>query len=352
VAWVRLDDGFHSHPTILKLSYNGRGVLATAMSWAGANAPDGTLSPEYVRSLQAKSGGRAGVKELTLAGMFEPVDGGLRIHNFTKWNPPRDARQQQQAVLRDEELRAAVRSRDRDHCRYCDQAVNFADRRGALGGTYDIVDPAAGTSVINVVTACRGCRSTKGERTPDEAAMPLLRPHGAQLGMPSDPAPFKSGSNPPARGGVGGGPAPTEQRPQSHAQARVAEAVAVFTGQGIAVNEITLTRGIENAIGAFPDKDVVLACRHLAAWLLGPDAPEPGKVNIAAALMTRLAQQPKPEQQSDTTAAAIATGRRQREGCPHNLCDGSGWIEDEREGATQDTRRCRCHPAYVEGAAA
>lgn len=80
------------------------------------------------------------------------------------------------ALHRNRGLRAAIRERDRDRCRYCNAVVNWLDRRGTLGGTYDHVDPDGPTDETNLVVACRGCNSRKGSKTPSEAGMDLLGP--------------------------------------------------------------------------------------------------------------------------------------------------------------------------------
>jgi len=69
----------------------------------------------------------------------------------------------------------AVRQRDGDTCRYCGKTVNWNDRRGADGGTYDHVIPDGPATVENLVVCCRACNSKKGHRTPEQAGM-VLRP--------------------------------------------------------------------------------------------------------------------------------------------------------------------------------
>lgn len=80
------------------------------------------------------------------------------------------------ALNRDSVLRETILDRDGTLCRYCGCRVDFRDRRGLHGGTYDHVDPDGPNTLDNVVVACRRCNSLKNNRTPDEAAMPLLDP--------------------------------------------------------------------------------------------------------------------------------------------------------------------------------
>lgn len=79
--------------------------------------------------------------------------------------------------------RRNVLVRDEGTCQYC-------GRQPAWGKlTVDHVMPRSrggGSSWDNVVTACGPCNSIKGDRTPEEAAMPLLR-------APRRPALFRQG---------------------------------------------------------------------------------------------------------------------------------------------------------------
>lgn len=83
------------------------------------------------------------------------------------------------------EVVATVRERDRNVCRYCGVEVNWTDRRGQHGGTYDHVDPLGDSSADNLVVACRSCNSRKASRTPEDAGMSVLEPGQ----KPSDPGP-------------------------------------------------------------------------------------------------------------------------------------------------------------------
>lgn len=91
------------------------------------------------------------------------------------------------ALLRNGPLCTAIKTRDRNLCRYCATRVDWTNRKGANGGTYDHVDPDGDNSIDNVVVACRRCNSRKKDRTPEQASMPLLA-------IGSNPVRF--GSNP------------------------------------------------------------------------------------------------------------------------------------------------------------
>jgi 5-methylcytosine-specific restriction endonuclease McrA len=98
------------------------------------------------------------------------------VYQFTKEEVTNeDHNRRARALRKNRGLCDAIKDRDRNHCRYCAAKVAFrGDRRSALAGTYDHVDPHGRNSLDNVVVACKKCNETKGDRTPEEAGMPLL----------------------------------------------------------------------------------------------------------------------------------------------------------------------------------
>lgn len=77
----------------------------------------------------------------------------------------------------DPKLARLLRERDGDNCRYCGKIVNWSDRKGPNGGTYDHITPitSGGKEIMeNLVVCCRSCNSRKGARTPQQAGMMLL----------------------------------------------------------------------------------------------------------------------------------------------------------------------------------
>jgi 5-methylcytosine-specific restriction endonuclease McrA len=118
-----------------------------------------------------------------LHGLPWPPGADFHVHGYLDTNPTHaetDVARQQHAELRDGELRAVVRHRDRDTCRYCGQGVVWADRRSTHGGVLDHVDPHIAAGASNLVVACRGCNSRKGRRTAIAAGMTLLPVPGDQ----------------------------------------------------------------------------------------------------------------------------------------------------------------------------
>lgn len=82
------------------------------------------------------------------------------------------------------ERRAQVIARDASLCRYCGRPVEAP--------TIDHVVPRSRggrNSLVNLVVACKQCGSRKGDRTPEEAGMPLLA-----VGTLIDPEPRREGA--------------------------------------------------------------------------------------------------------------------------------------------------------------
>lgn len=80
-------------------------------------------------------------------------------------------------------MRAEVKARDRNLCRYCGVRVNWEARNSDVAGTYDHVDPDEDNTTENVVVACRRCNGRKRDRTPEQwiaddpaEGLTLLRP--------------------------------------------------------------------------------------------------------------------------------------------------------------------------------
>lgn len=75
-------------------------------------------------------------------------------------------------------LTIPVRVRDGDACRYCSAVVNWADRKGGRGGTYDHLKPGKRAETMHdLVVACRSCNGGRRDAGEQRAKRyPLMSP--------------------------------------------------------------------------------------------------------------------------------------------------------------------------------
>lgn len=248
--WLRTSDNFASDPVILNVVRN-RGEKTRVLGWvfelmlyAASHGTDGYLpeimfrevvpSARWREILTAPPGGGTAIihrRGDKCPCMINPVEwpetaADFYLHHYLASNPSReetDVARAKAAELRDSELRAAVRHRDKGRCRYCEVKVRWSDRRSAQGGVFDHVDPTIAAGAANLVVSCRGCNSRKGKRTPDAAGMTLLPVPGTApvsgTGSGSDPDPDDlvegwSSTHAPARDGTGRAIDPVGDQPQ------------------------------------------------------------------------------------------------------------------------------------------
>ena len=190
MPWFKVDDTFHSHPKVRQAGLTSMGLGVLAGSWAAQQLTNGHIPKYMLATFGAKP---ADAKRLVDAGLWLETPSGWDFKDWGEYQPSKDrvladrrAAAARQTVARSPELRAAIRMRDRDKCRYCGNKVNFSDRRGALGGTYDHVIPDGPSDLENLVVCCRGCNSSKGRRTPKQAGMVLVELSPTQIRPNSD----------------------------------------------------------------------------------------------------------------------------------------------------------------------
>lgn len=186
MAWVRLDDGFAEHPKIEEAGPLAAWLHVAALCYCNRHLTDGFIPAGKVKRLADVPNVSRHIGALVKVGMWMEVEGGYAIHDYLQYQPSRDEVEKGRAEARrrsamnaDPELRRALRARDGDNCRYCGTTVNWRDRRGPNGGTYDHVHPMSkggDESLSNLVVCCRQCNLRKGDRTLDQAGMSLLPP--------------------------------------------------------------------------------------------------------------------------------------------------------------------------------
>lgn len=227
--WFKVDDEAWMSDSLQGLSPEALSLWVMVGSRCGHDNTEGRVTPvieRQVRKLFALS--EAATSELVESGRWHDAttirrcaackrvppmlaDGKLKpgefyVHNWLSYQFTRDEALlpehrlhavRKKRLSNNTELREQLYLRDKGLCRYCGVRVDFKDRHGPMGGTWDHVDPTGENTLTNVVTACRCCNSLKNNRTPDEAGMTLLAP-GQTLGQthaqnPSDLGPTTRG---------------------------------------------------------------------------------------------------------------------------------------------------------------
>ena len=196
VPWIRLYTSWPRHRKTMAL----RRMLGTAepilelWCWASENAANGDLSKIGPDEIEMASGWR-GKRGRCFSAMVEvgfldtSPSGSIRLHDWMEMTGAgveslkisQEGSRVRMALRRDASLMKVVKERDMSLCRYCGRSVDWGDRRGQDGGTYDHVDPISkggSNSPDNVVVACRACNSQKKDRTLKESGLALLDPPG------------------------------------------------------------------------------------------------------------------------------------------------------------------------------
>jgi DnaD/phage-associated family protein len=193
VAWIELHETIKSHRKTyalmgeLKVKKQAAiGILVMLWTWTLNAAEDGDLSAFPPRAIadavEWQKSPEKLIEALVSSGWLDRDEEGVRIHDWYDYAgrlierraEKRAYKKRKFALYNDLRLTRAVKARDGDHCRYCGITVNWGDKKGSMGGTYDYVDPNGANSVDNIVVTCRSCYNKKEGRTLTNAKMTLL----------------------------------------------------------------------------------------------------------------------------------------------------------------------------------
>ncbi|TDA68003.1 MAG: HNH endonuclease [Clostridia bacterium] len=189
MAWIESHQTLGQHPKTRRLARCLGISLPAAVGhlhylwwWALDYARDGDLSkfePEDIAGAALWEGdATAFIEALVKTGFVDRDEEGLAIHDWGDYAgrliEQREKQARRRELYADTSLTRAVRARDGDRCRYCGKVVDWKNKKGENGGTYDHVDPNGPNTADNIVVACRGCSSKKKGRTPEETGMSLL----------------------------------------------------------------------------------------------------------------------------------------------------------------------------------
>lgn len=200
MTWFKVDDKLHGHPKWRRASPDAKALWCTAGAWSASYRTDGVVLEADLPGIAADTGLTIARARKAARELVEPCelwrrlpDGrpGWQFHRWAEFNPTRSQLEvddavvrERKAVHRDDVLKAAVRLRDGDRCRYCDVVVNFADRRSPTAGQYDHVVPlttGGKTTVGNVVVSCKYHNGYKAGRSLEDAGLTLLTPYETRV---------------------------------------------------------------------------------------------------------------------------------------------------------------------------
>lgn len=233
MTWFKADDKLHE--THRRVSLAADGLWVRAGTWSSDLRMDGFVPEDIATRWATRTQVRRLAAELVGEGLWEQSsvedpEPGWRFVGWSEDQPTRDDTttdigrirwRRKNALSKNRGLCDQIQMRDGSLCRYCGVRVNWKDKVGKTGATYDHVDPDGPNTLENVVVACRRCNGRKRDRTPGEARMPLLPEPGresgrANSGVNSDLAPLRETVREPGRArsgagsesGRGPGPAP------------------------------------------------------------------------------------------------------------------------------------------------
>lgn len=187
MPWGRLDDQANGNAKLLALTDAAWRMWGCGLIYCQANLTDGFIPKHAIESFGVRARNKGAVaNELCQAlvpgkaPLWHVTDGGYTVHDYLQWNDSRDdvlaeraSAKARMVLVRDPKMRKAIKERDGDTCRYCGCTVNWYDRKGIQGATYDHVNPKGGDTLDNLVICCRRCNTQKGQRTPETAGMAL-----------------------------------------------------------------------------------------------------------------------------------------------------------------------------------
>lgn len=107
MTWAKLDDRFHSHPKVEEAGLAATGLYARSLSYAACHETDGQIPEAWVK----KQGSPRLAARLTDLGLWERVEGGWLIPDFTEFNPSKAELAEQRKQWRERQRRSRGGSR-------------------------------------------------------------------------------------------------------------------------------------------------------------------------------------------------------------------------------------------------
>lgn len=191
MSYLELDDGILDHPKFIRAARRGGSdaihLWLGLRAYCGQHLTDGHVPADMIDEVRGPKDPEKRAHALEVLKDCKLLDerpDGIEMHDFLDWSASKEEILERRrvsgmrsALRASPKLMQIVKTRDHNRCRYCGIDVDWTDRRGPIGGTYDHVHPLSKgglNTVENIVVACRGCNRKKSERTPEEAGMDLI----------------------------------------------------------------------------------------------------------------------------------------------------------------------------------
>jgi hypothetical protein len=111
MAWVRLDDGFITHPKALAVGPLGRELFISGLCWCATHLTDGQIPKVVVPVLAAQAGVKPALtKTLVAAGLWHDEGDHYRVHDFLDYNESAYELRQRRAARAEAGRRGGLRS--------------------------------------------------------------------------------------------------------------------------------------------------------------------------------------------------------------------------------------------------
>lgn len=100
MAWVRIDDSAPTHPKMLKAGPAACWLWVAGLCYSQRHKTDGFVPVDSLSTLASVRFASSGARALVDAGMWEPVDGGWRIHDYATYQQSKQTIEEKQARIK------------------------------------------------------------------------------------------------------------------------------------------------------------------------------------------------------------------------------------------------------------
>jgi hypothetical protein len=107
MSWLKVDDGFHSHPKVMRAGTAAAGLWVRCGSYVAQHLTDGFVPREVANTY----GTRSLIKALVDNSLWIPTDGGWLMHDYAERNPSREQVEADRAAAADRQRRAREAAR-------------------------------------------------------------------------------------------------------------------------------------------------------------------------------------------------------------------------------------------------